>query len=175
MARLMPPVSPCGPWPCSGTSTPTELALAAMTRLVARRSTTLTASSTIPTGSTTCSSPPPWEVINYEPRTPIESGNPHADEEAPRCGAAPGAPTGQPGAPPAAAPDRACQQQRQALSDCERPDPPVEGGRPRSGDGALLCPAQFPGAPEPLATHDLIGINSIIGVDCDGLSVLLPL
>src|SRR5262245_29717618 len=73
MARLMPPVSPCGPWPCSGTSTPTELALAAMTRLVARRSTTLTASSTIPTGSTTCSSPPPWEVINYEPRNPIES------------------------------------------------------------------------------------------------------
>src|SRR5262249_30305601 len=101
--------------------------------------------------------------------------NPHADEEAPRCGAAPGAPTGQPGAQPAAAPDRACQQQRQALSDCERPDPPVEGGRPRSGDGALLCPAQFPGAPEPLAAHDLIGINSIIGVDCDGLSVLLPL
>src|SRR5262249_38891502 len=27
---------------------------------------------------------------------------------------------------------------------------------------ALLCPAQFPGAPEPLATHDLIGINSIL-------------
>src|SRR5215813_728836 len=73
MARLMPPVSPCGPWPCSGTSTPTELALAAMTRLVALRSTTLTASSTIPTGSTTCSSPPPWEVANYEPRNPIES------------------------------------------------------------------------------------------------------
>src|SRR5215813_13837559 len=74
MARLMPPVSPYGPWPCSGTSTPTELALAAMTRLVALRSTTLTASSTIPTGSPTCSSPPPWEVINYEPRNPIESG-----------------------------------------------------------------------------------------------------
>ncbi len=26
---------------------------------------------------------------------------------------------------------------------------PVEGGRPRSGDGALLRPAQFPGAPAP--------------------------
>src|SRR5262249_7227262 len=73
MARPMPPVSPYVPWPCSGTSTPTELALAAMTRLVALRFTTLTASSTIPTGSTTCSSPPPWEVINYEPRNPIES------------------------------------------------------------------------------------------------------
>src|SRR5262252_4562732 len=73
MARPMPPVSPYVPWPCRGTSTLTELALAAMTRLVALRSTTLTASSTIPTGSTTCSSPPPWEVINYEPRNPIES------------------------------------------------------------------------------------------------------
>src|SRR5262252_1470485 len=73
MARPMPPVSPYVPWPCSGTSTLMELALAAMTRLVALRSTTLTASSTIPTGSTTCSSPPPWEVINYEPRNPIES------------------------------------------------------------------------------------------------------
>src|SRR5262252_1071178 len=71
---------------------------------------------------------------------------------------------GQPGAAPAAAADRACQQQRQALSHCERPDPPVEGGRPRSRDGALLCPAQFPGAPEPLAAHDLIGINSILSV-----------
>src|SRR5215831_5630956 len=89
-------------------------------------------------------------------------GDPHADEEAPRCGAAPGARPGQPGAPPAAAPDRARQQQRQAVLDCERPDPPVEGGRPRSRDGDLLCPAQFPGAPAPLAAHDLIGINSIV-------------
>src|SRR5262249_28381853 len=47
---------------------PTELVRAAMPRLVARRFTTSTASSTIPTGSTTCSSPPPWEVANYEPR-----------------------------------------------------------------------------------------------------------
>jgi hypothetical protein len=61
---------------------------------------------------------------------------------------------------PAAAADRACQQQREALSDCERPDAPVEGGRPRSRDGAVLCPAQFPGAPESLAAYDLIGINS---------------
>src|SRR5512144_2991767 len=73
MARPRPPVSPYVPWPCSGTSTPTELALAATPRLVARRSTTSTASSTIPTGSTTCSSLPPWEVANYEPRKPIES------------------------------------------------------------------------------------------------------
>src|SRR4029450_7670795 len=74
--------------------------------------------------------------------------------------APPGATPGQPGAPPAAAADRACQQQRQAVSHCERPDPAVEGGRPRSRDGALLCPAQFPGAPAPLAANDLIGINS---------------
>ena len=43
----------------------------------------------------------------------------------------------------------------------QRPDPPVEGGRSRSGDGTLLCTAQLPGAPHALATHDLIGINSI--------------
>ena len=36
----------------------------------------------------------------------------------------------------------------------------MERGRARSRDGALLCPAQFPGAPEPLVTYDLIGINS---------------
>src|SRR5712691_8525603 len=73
MAHPRLPVSPCVPWPCSGTSTPTDLARAAATRLVAHRSTTSTASSTILTGSTTCSSPPPWEVTNYEPRNPIES------------------------------------------------------------------------------------------------------
>ena len=37
----------------------------------------------------------------------------------------------------------------------------MERGRPRSRDGDLLCPAQFSGAPEPLVTYDLIGINSI--------------
>src|SRR4029450_1731475 len=74
--------------------------------------------------------------------------------------APPGATPGQPGAPPAAAADRACQQQCEALSHGERPDPAVEGGRPRSRDGGLLGPAQFPGAPEHLAAHDLIGINS---------------
>src|SRR5215813_10295121 len=73
MARPRPPVSPCVPWPCSGTATPTAFALAATTRLAALRSTTSTASSTIPTGSTTYSSPPPWEVTNYEPRNPLES------------------------------------------------------------------------------------------------------
>src|SRR6266568_4859876 len=107
--------------------------------------------------------PPGWEWVVAGSGLPVvhapPGGDPHADKEATRCGAAPGATTGQPGAPPATATDRACQQQRQALSYCERPDPPVEGGRPRSRDGALLCPAQFPGAPEPLAAHDLIGIN----------------
>src|SRR2546429_9829451 len=74
MARPMLPVSPCAPWPCSGTSTPTGLARAATTRRGARRSTTSMASSITPTGSTTCSSPPPWEGENYEPRNPMESG-----------------------------------------------------------------------------------------------------
>src|SRR5262249_44226673 len=87
-------------------------------------------------------------------------GDPHADEEAPRWGADSGARPGQPDAPPAAAPDRACQQQRQALPHCERPDPLVEGGYPRSRDGALLRPAQFPGALDPMAANNLIGINS---------------
>ena len=44
-----------------------------------------------------------------------------------------------PALPPAA--DRACQQQREALSHRQRPPPPVEAGYPRSGDGTLLCPA----------------------------------
>src|SRR5215831_7019981 len=105
-----------------------------------------------------------WEWVVAGSGLPVlhapPGGNPHADEEAPRCGADPGARPGQPGAPPAAAPDRARQQQRQAVSDCERPDPPVEGGRPRSRDGTLLCPAQLPGTPDPMATDDLIGINS---------------
>ena len=42
----------------------------------------------------------------------------------------------------------------------ERPDPPVEGGRPRSRDGTVLRPPQLPGAPDPVATNGLIGINS---------------
>ena len=47
----------------------------ATTRLVARRSTTSMVSSITPTGSTTCSSPPPWEGENYEPRNPMESAS----------------------------------------------------------------------------------------------------
>src|SRR6266852_4276057 len=69
----MPPVSPCAPWRCSGTSTPTGLVRAATTRRVVHRSMTLMASSITPTGSTICSSPPPWEGENYEPRNPMES------------------------------------------------------------------------------------------------------
>src|SRR4051794_25621042 len=80
-------------------------------------------------------------------------GDPHADEEATRCGAAPGATPDQPGAPPAAAADRACQQQCQALSDREGPHASVEGGCPRSGDGTLLCLAQLPGAFGPVAAN----------------------
>src|SRR5262245_25762365 len=107
------------------------------------------------------------QLLQPQPGLPVVHAppgrDPHADEETPRCGAAPGATPDQPGAPPAAAADRACQQQRQAVSHGERSDPPVESGRARSRDGALLCPAQFPGAPEPLAAHDLIGINSVTG------------
>src|SRR6266700_3217912 len=73
MAHPMPPVSPCAPWLCSGTSTPMGFARAATTRLVALRSTTSMASSITPTGSTIYSSPPPWEGENYEPRNPMES------------------------------------------------------------------------------------------------------
>src|SRR5262249_36433954 len=102
--------------------------------------------------------PPGWEWVVAGPGFPVlhapGGGNPHADEEALRCGAAPGATTGQPDAPPAAAAAGACQQQRQGVSHCERPHPPVERGHPRSGDGTVLCPAQLPGAPEPLVTHD---------------------
>src|SRR6476619_7275413 len=73
MARPMPLVSPCAPWLCSGTSTPTGLARAATTRRGALRSTTSMASSITPTGSTIYSSPPQWEGEHYEPRNPMES------------------------------------------------------------------------------------------------------
>src|SRR5262245_5122434 len=110
--------------------------------------------------------PPRWEWVVAGSGLSVvhaPSGrDPHADEEAPRCGAHPGTTPGQPSAPPAAAADRACQQQCEALSHCERPDPAVEGGRPRSRDGTLLRPAQFPGTSEPVAAHVLIGINSTV-------------
>jgi len=56
--------------------------------------------------------------------------NPHADAETTRPGSHPGGATGQPG--PALSPvtDRACAQQCQALSHRQRPDPPLEAGRP---------------------------------------------
>src|SRR5207237_7809201 len=50
----------------------------------------------------------------------------------------------------------------QALPHCQRPDPSVEGWRPGSRDGTVLCPAQLPGAPDPVATDDLTGINSFV-------------
>ena len=87
-------------------------------------------------------------------------GDPEADEETMWPGTDTGAATGQPGAAPPSAAERACQQQRQALSYRQRPHPAVEEGHPRSGDGNLLCPAQLPGAPHTLAADDLIGINS---------------
>jgi hypothetical protein len=58
-----------------------------------------------------------------------------------RRGAHAGAVRGEPGAAPSPTADRACQQQCEALSDCQRPDPALEGGRPRPGDGTVLCPA----------------------------------
>src|SRR5947209_3938469 len=89
--------------------------------------------------------------------------DPDADQEATRRGADVGAAKGEPGVAPASVAHRACQQQCQALSHRQRPPPPVERRRPRSGDGTLLCPAQLPGALDPVAANDLIGINSIVG------------
>src|SRR5262245_48062514 len=82
-----------------------------------------------------CPLPPPgWEWVVAGSGLPrvhaAPRGDSHADEEAPRWGADPGARTSQPGTLPAATPDRTCQQPCQALSHCERPDAPVEGGRP---------------------------------------------
>jgi hypothetical protein len=70
--------------------------------------------------------------------------------------------SGEPGLAPPPAPHRACAQQCQALSPRQRPDPPLEAGRPGSGDGTVLCPAQLPSAPDSVAANDLIGINSFI-------------
>src|SRR5262245_33225093 len=81
-------------------------------------------------------------------------GAPHANEETPRPGAAPGAEVAQPGLTPARVTDRARQQQCQALSHREGPYLPVEARCPRSGDEALLCPAQLSGTPHTLATND---------------------
>src|SRR4029453_12827847 len=86
--------------------------------------------------------------------------DPDADEETPRRGTHAGAARGEPSAAPAPTADRACQQQCQALSHRQRSAPFVEEGRPRSGDGNLLCLAQLPGASHALATNGLIGINS---------------
>src|SRR5207248_11038265 len=87
-------------------------------------------------------------------------GTPHADHEATRRGAHVGAAKDEPGVTPAPAADRTCPQQCQALSHRQRPHPPVERRRPRSGDGTLLGPAPLPGAPHALATNGFIGINS---------------
>src|SRR2546426_2368176 len=86
--------------------------------------------------------------------------DPHADQETAWPGTPPRTATGQPGPAPASAAHRACPQQCEALSHRERPDPPVEGGRPRCSDGTFLCSTQLPGAPHALAADDLIGINS---------------
>jgi len=48
----------------------------------------------------------------------------------------------------------------EALSYRQRSDPPMEEERPRSGHGTLLCPTHLLGASEPMATNDVIGINS---------------
>src|SRR5712692_830911 len=90
------------------------------------------------------------------------SRDPHADQATQWAGTATRAETSQPGPARSPAPDRACQQECEALSHRQRPDPPLEGGRPRSRDGTLLCPAQLPAAPDPLAANGLIGINSIL-------------
>ena len=78
-------------------------------------------------------------------------GDPYADEENMRPGADVGAAHSQSGASPPPAAARACPQPCEARSPRHRPDPPVEGGRARSRDGTLWCPAQHPGAPHTLA------------------------
>src|SRR3954468_14922277 len=72
---------------------------------------------------------------------PSPGGDPHADQETTGRGTATGAAKSQPGAPLPPTADRACQQQCQALSRRQGPDPPVEAGRPGCRDGNLLCPA----------------------------------
>jgi hypothetical protein len=51
--------------------------------------------------------------------------------------------------------DRACQQSCEVLPHRQRPAAFVEAGHPRPGDGNLLCPAQLPGASDPMATYGL--------------------
>jgi hypothetical protein len=51
-----------------------------------------------------------------------------------------GAAHGEPGSPPTSAADRPCQEECQALSQRQRPQPPIEGRRSRSDEGPLLCP-----------------------------------
>ena len=76
------------------------------------------------------------------------------------AGAHVGAAQGEPGAPPASAADRPYPEQCQALSQRHRPQPPLEGGRPRSGTGPLLCPPSCRVLPSPLAADDCIEINA---------------
>src|ERR687894_2965766 len=66
---------PCGLWSCCGTSIPMGLGYAVISLPGDPRSMTSTASSITTIGFTTCSSLPPWEGENYEPRNPVESGN----------------------------------------------------------------------------------------------------
>jgi len=87
-------------------------------------------------------------------------GEPHADPQATRRGAAAGPATGPPGAHPAAAADRAWAPPCPALPPRPRPAPLVDAGGPRSRAGQLLCPASLPGAPDTLATDGFSGINS---------------
>src|ERR687896_2749519 len=65
---------PCGLWPCCGTSIPMGLGYAVTPLPGDLHSMTSTASTITTTGFITCSSLPPWEGENYEPRNPVESG-----------------------------------------------------------------------------------------------------
>src|SRR4051794_25429364 len=65
---------PCGLWLCCGTSIPMGLGYAVISLPGDPRSMTSTASSITTIGFITCSSLPPWEGKNYEPRNPVESG-----------------------------------------------------------------------------------------------------
>ena len=59
---------------------------------------------------------------------------------------------GEPGTPPAAAAHRACPEPGQARSQRQRPQPPLAGGRLRSGAGPRAVPAIMRGASSPRGT-----------------------
>src|SRR5262245_17603399 len=105
-------------------------------------------------------------VPNPQLSANLMNRDPHADQEATRRGADPGAATDHAGTTPPAVTDRACQQPCQVVSYREGPDPPVAGGHPGGRGGNLLCPPQRPSASHARATNAGIGINASAWCAC---------